>query len=116
MRIGTSQSMRIPSRTSLVKSVIDEDSGSKDEVERRRLSVGGVLHSHHQVAIEDGIPSVPRFARKVQLGREHRTVRGLHPDVKVACPPGVFPRHDRLEAIATLVVRELVTAQSVAGV
>src|SRR6059036_1321454 len=107
MRIGTSQSMRIPSRTSLVKSVMDEvppdprrrrappptptaatrtgviDSGSKDEVERRRLSVGGVLHPHHQVAIEDGIPSVPRIAGKVELSRERWPVRGLQLHVEM---------------------------------
>src|SRR5262245_51219448 len=113
-RMGTSQSMRMPSRVSLVKSVIG--SGSQDEVERRRLAVGAIVHAQDELAIEDGIARVGSLAGEVELGRQHRSLRRLHLEVKVTGAPGIDAGHDRLQAIAALVVGELVPAQAIADV
>src|SRR4030095_1942452 len=86
-RMGTSQSMRIPSRVSLVKSVIA--SGSENEVERRRLAVGDVPHAQDELALEDGIACVTGLAGEIELGREHRALRRLHLDVEVTRSAGV---------------------------
>src|SRR4029450_6758770 len=56
------------------------------------------------------------FAWEVQLGRQHRALRRLQLEMKVARPPGIDAGHDRLQAIAALVVGELVTPQTIAGV
>src|SRR4029453_3420283 len=111
-RMETSQSMRMPSRVSLVKSVIA--SGSQDEVERRRLALGAVPHAQDELALEDRIARVGRLAGEVELRRQHRPLRRLHLQVKVAGPPGVDAGHDRLQAIAALVVGELMAAQAIA--
>src|SRR5206468_5165837 len=113
-RMGTSQSMCIPSRVSLVKSVIA--SGSQDEVERRRPGVGAVPNAQDELAPEDGIARVTGFAGEIELGREHRSLRRLYLDVNMAGPPGVAAGYDRLEAIAALVVGVLMAAQAIAGV
>src|SRR5262245_3955427 len=52
----TPQSMRIPSRVSLMKSVIA--SGAQDEVERSGLALGAVPHAQDELALEDGIARV----------------------------------------------------------
>src|SRR3989442_7398939 len=97
-RMGTSQSMRIPSRVSLLKSVIA--SGSQHEVERRRPAVGAVPNAQDELALEDGIARVTGFAGEIELGREHRSLRRLYLDVNMAGPPPVAGRHHRLEGVA----------------
>src|SRR4029450_12156762 len=94
----TSQSMRMPSRVSLEKSVIA--SGSQDEIERRRLALGAVPHAQDELALEDGTTGVGGFAGEVELGRQHRSLRRLHLEMKVAGPPRIDAGHDRLQAIA----------------
>src|SRR5215510_15249104 len=111
--MGTSQSRRMPSRVSLMKSGIA--SSAQHEVERRRLALGAVPHAQDELPLEDGIARVGGFAWEVQLGRQHRALRRLHLEMKVARPPGIDAGHDRLQAIAALVVGELVTPQAIAG-
>src|SRR5262245_33521633 len=112
--MGTSQSMRMPSRVSLVKSVIA--SGAQAEVDRRSRGRGAVAYAQDELAIEDRIARVGGFAGEVELGREYRSLRSLHLEVKVAGTPGIDAGHDRLQAITALVVGELVAPQAIAGV
>src|SRR5262245_16345989 len=134
--IGTSQSIRMPSRTSLTKSVIADlpmpasvlraerlalaRAGSaeiEDEVERRGLAAGDVAHLHHEITAEDRIPGVNGLARKVELRRQRGPFGRLHVQVEVACAARVDAGHDGLKAVPALVVRELMTAQPItAGV
>src|SRR5262245_66344385 len=104
--------MRMPSRVSLVKSVIP--SGSQHEVECRRLALGAVPHAQDELAIEDGVARVGGFAGEVELGRQHWSLRRLYLEVKMAGAPGIDAGHDRLQAIAALVVRELVAPPAIA--
>src|SRR5262249_55283851 len=86
------------------------------EVERSGLALGAIPHAQDELAVEDGIARVGGFAWEVELGRQHRALRGLYLEVKMTGPPGIDAGHDRLQAIAALVVGELVTPQAIAGV
>src|SRR5262249_21175788 len=112
--MGTSQSIRMPSRVSVVKSVIP--SGSQHEVERRRLALGRVPHAQDELTVEDGVARVGGFAGEVELSRQHWSFPRLYLEVKMAGALGIDAGHDRLQAITALVVRELMAPQAIARV
>src|SRR3954469_25356075 len=88
----------------------------KDEGELGGESVSGFGHAHHQLAPEQTITAVARLVRKVQLGGEHRLLRGLNLDVIVARAAGIERRQDRAKAIASGVIGKQVSAIAKAGI
>src|SRR5262245_6116854 len=87
------------------------------EVEARGLDLGFlVAHPDDERARVDEVALILGLAGEVELGRQHRVPGGLDLDVEMASAARVDARHDGLEAVASLLVRELVATEPEAPV
>src|SRR5205823_14890840 len=91
-------------------------SAYREQIEPRGEAVAGLGHAHHQLAAEQAVAAVHRLVGKIELGGEHRPLRGLHLDVVVPRAAGIERRQYGAEAIAAVAIGEKVSAIAEAGI